>query len=94
MLIIGDELPNYLISKSQKIISRANISSGGSRPGGDRIKVCSIAAKNQLFLNDIDQFIHIMKIIESEIKFVSWIERILGIHLQIQMQVVWVVLKT
>ena len=78
MLIIGDELPNYLILKSQKIISRANISSGGSRPGGDRIKVCSIAAKNQLFLNDIDQFNHIMKIIESEIKFVSWIGKDFG----------------
>ena len=56
MLIIGDELPNYLISKSQKIISRANISSGGSRPGGDRIKVCSIAAKNQLFLKNQTEF--------------------------------------
>ena len=78
MLIIGDELPKHLISISQKIISRANIYSGGSRPGGDRIKVCSIAAKNQLFLNDFNQFNHIMKIIESEIKFVNWIGRDFG----------------
>ena len=34
-----------------------------------------------------------MKIIESEIKFISWIGKDLGIHLQIQILVVWEVLK-
>ena len=73
MLIIGEEIPQSLITKSQEIISRANINKGGSRPGGDRIKVCSIAAKNQLFLGNQTQFEFIIKIIENEIKFVDWI---------------------
>ena len=73
MLVIGDELPKNLISKSQEIIKRADINKGGSRPGGDRIKVASIAAKNQLFLNDQIGFELIIDIIENEIKFVDWI---------------------
>ena len=73
MLVIGEEIPQDLITKSQEIINRADINSGGSRPGGDRIKVCSIAAKNQLFLGYQTQFEFIIKIIENEIKFVDWI---------------------
>lgn len=73
MLVVGDELPQKLILKSQKIIGRADITKGGSRPGGDRIKVSSIAAKNQLFLNNQTQFELIINIIENEIKFVDWI---------------------
>lgn len=73
ILVIGDELPKNLISKSQEIIKRADINKGGSRPGGDRIKVASIAAKNQLFLNDQIGFELIIDIIENEIKFVDWI---------------------
>ena len=37
--------------------------------GGDRIKVSSIAAKNQLFLDNLNQFKLIVNIIENEIKF-------------------------
>ena len=73
ILVIGDQLPDWLILKSQEIINRADINKGGSRPGGDRIKVSSIAAKNQLFLNDETQFELIINIIENEIKFVDWI---------------------
>ncbi len=73
MLVVGDELPQKLILKSQKIIGRADITKGGSRPGGDRIKVASIAAKNQLFLKNQTQFELIINIIENEIKFVDWI---------------------
>ena len=73
MLVIGEQLPGGLIAKSQEIINRADINKGGSRPGGDRIKVSSIAAKNQLFLNDQTQFELIINIIENEIKFVDWI---------------------
>tara|TARA_B100001059_G_scaffold107391_1_gene107080 strand:+ start:43123 stop:45369 length:2247 start_codon:yes stop_codon:yes gene_type:complete len=73
MLVIGEQLPEVLIVKSQEIINRADINKGGSRPGGDRIKVSSIAAKNQLFLNDQAQFELIINIIENEIKFVNWI---------------------
>ena len=73
ILVIGDQLPDWLILKSQEIINRADINKGGSRPGGDRIKVSSIAAKNQLCLNDETQFELIINIIENEIKFVDWI---------------------
>lgn len=52
MLVIVEQLPKGLITKSQEIINRSAINKGGSRSGGDRIKVSSIAAKNQLFLND------------------------------------------
>ncbi len=48
---------------------------GGARPGGDRIKVSSIAAKNQLFLNNNSEFDKIIDIIENEIKFVEWTGR-------------------
>ena len=78
MLLIGDQLPEHLIEKTQEIINRANINKGGARPGGDRIKVSSIAAKNQLFLNNREQFDHIINIIENEIKFVEWIGREFG----------------
>ena len=73
MLVFGEQFPEELIKKSQEIINRADINKGGSRPGGDRIKVSSIAAKNQLFLNDQAQFELIINIIENEIKFVNWI---------------------
>lgn len=73
MLMVGDELPSDLVRRSQKIINRADINKGGSRPGGDRIKVSSIAAKNQLFLNDSSQFNLIINIIAQEVKFVDWI---------------------
>jgi len=73
MLIVGEELPQKLINQSQVMINRADIHKGGSRPGGDRIKVSSIAAKNQLFLGNKQQFEEIIKIIENEIKYVDWI---------------------
>ena len=73
MLIVGEKMPQKLITQSQVMIRRADINKGGSRPGGDRIKVSSIAAKNQLFLNNKDQFDLIIDIIENEIKFVDWI---------------------
>lgn len=73
MLIVGEELPQKLITQSQLMINRADINKGGSRPGGDRIKVSSIAAKNQLFLGNQQNFEEIIEIIENEIKYVEWI---------------------
>ena len=78
MLLMGNEFPEKLVEKSQEIISRANINKGGARPGGDRIKVSSIAAKNQLFLNNNLEFDKIIDIIENEIKFVEWTGREYG----------------
>lgn len=71
MLIIGDELPNDLVQRAQPIIDRADINAQGARPGGDRIKIAGIRAKNLLFLGDEVQFAEVIKIIEGEIKFVS-----------------------
>ncbi len=73
MLIIGDDLPKDLVEKTQPIIGRANIDAPGARPGGDRIKIAGIQAKNMLFSGDIKTFDEVIKVIENEIKFVEWI---------------------
>jgi len=73
MLIIGDELPKELVAKAQPIIGRANINAPGARPGGDRIKITGIEAKNMLFLGNHQKFEQLIKVIEDEIKFVEWI---------------------
>ena len=73
MLIMGDELPEDLVAKTQPIIGRAHLNASGARPSGDRIKIAGILAKNLLFLNDAKQFEDVIKVIEGEIKFVPWI---------------------
>ena len=73
LLIIGDELPENLTSQLQPMLTRATIDAGGARPGGDRIKIASIQAKNMLFLGDMDTFGEIVDVIESEIKHVEWL---------------------
>ncbi len=73
MLIMGDKLPDDLVEKIQPIIGRANINAPGARPGGDRIKIAGIQAKNLLFLGDKQTFGEVIRVIESEIKFVEWI---------------------
>ncbi len=73
MLLIGDDLPKVLVEKTQPIIGRATIDAPGARPGGDRIKIAGIQAKNMLFIGDIKTFDEVIKVIESEIKFVEWI---------------------
>jgi len=71
MLIIGDELPKDLVDKAQPVIGRANLNASGARPSGDRIKIAGILAKNLLFINDIEQFEEVIKVIEGEIKFAT-----------------------
>ncbi len=73
MLIIGNELSKELVNKAQPIINRANINAPGARPGGDRIKIAGIEAKNQLFLGNKEPFEQVVKVIENEIKFAEWI---------------------
>lgn len=73
MLLIGDELPLDLVEKAQPIIGRANINAPGARPGGDRIKIAGIQAKNLLFRGDGETFGEVIKVIENEIKYVEWI---------------------
>lgn len=73
LLLVGNELPGQLVEKTQVIIGRANIDAPGARPGGDRIKIASIEAKNMLFLGNEKRFEMLVKVIESEIHFVEWI---------------------
>lgn len=69
MLVIGEELPEHLVSKAQPIISRANMNASGARPSGDRIVIAGILAKNLLFLGDRTGFDNVIRIIEGEVKF-------------------------
>lgn len=69
MLLIGDELPEELVQKTQPIIGRAHLTASGARPSGDRIKIAGILAKNLLFTGDKKQFDEVIRVIEGEIKF-------------------------
>ncbi|HET8736491.1 MAG TPA: polysaccharide lyase family 8 super-sandwich domain-containing protein [Pricia sp.] len=71
MLIMGNELPSESVQKAQKMIGRANIDAPGARPGGDRIKIAGIEAKNMLFLDKQERFATLMNVIEKEIKYVT-----------------------
>ena len=73
MLLIGNELPKDLVEKTQPIIGRAHIDAPGARPGGDRIKIAGIQAKNLLFLGDKETFEMVVRVIEGEIKYVEWV---------------------
>lgn len=76
MLIIGDELPSELTEQAQPVIRRATMEPVpgvfyGARPGGDRIAIAGIVAKNFLFLNDKEAFDEVIQIIAGEIKFTT-----------------------
>jgi len=73
MMIVGDQLPKELVDNAQPIIGRAHIDAPGARPGGDRIKISGIQAKNCLFIGDDETFAKVVKVIEGEIKYVAWI---------------------
>lgn len=76
MLITEDEIPEELVKKAQPIIRRATMEQVpgvfyGARPGGDRITIAGIVAKNFLFLNDKEAFDEVIQIIAGEIKFTT-----------------------
>jgi chondroitin AC lyase len=76
MLLIGNELPADLIGKAQPMICRATMEEVpgvfyGARPGGDRIAIAAIVAKNFLFLNKMEAFDEVIQIIAGEIKFTT-----------------------
>ena len=76
MLLIGDELPAGLVEQAQPMIRRATMEQVpgvfyGARPGGDRIAIAAIVAKNFLFLNDKEAFDDVIQIIAGEIKFTT-----------------------
>jgi chondroitin AC lyase len=78
MLLIGDQLSGDLVDGAQPIIGRAHIDAPGARPGGDRIKIAGIQAKNTLFTGDNTTFDKVIEVIENEIKYVEWIGRNFG----------------
>ncbi len=78
MLLIGDQLSDDLVEGAQPIIGRAHIDAPGARPGGDRIKIAGIQAKNTLFTGDNSTFNKVIEVIENEIKYVEWIGRNFG----------------
>ncbi len=76
MLVIGDELPSELTEQAQPMIRRATMERipgefYGARPGGDRIAIAAIVAKNCLFLNDREGFDDVIQIIAGEVKFTT-----------------------
>ena len=73
MLLVGDELDQEIVRKAQPIIGRAHSEAPGARPGGDRIKICGIQAKNCLFTGDMETFNKVVRIIENEIKHSEWV---------------------
>lgn len=73
MLLMGEELPKDMVDRTELILDRATINSPGARPGGDRIKIAGIQAKNMLFLKDSETFNEVVRVIEGEIKNVEWI---------------------
>lgn len=72
MLLMGNDLPPELVAATQPIIGRANTDAPGARPGGDRIKIAGIQAKNMLFTGNRQAFDSIVRIIENEIHYVEW----------------------
>jgi len=78
LLLAGNDLPEELVEKTQPIIGRANIDAPGARPGGDRIKIAGIQAKNMLFLGDRETFEKVVRVIENEIKYVEWVGKKYG----------------
>jgi chondroitin AC lyase len=71
MLIMDDTIPGDLVLNAQPIIGRAHINAWGARPGGDRIKIAVIEAKNMLFMRDRAGFEELIGIIGGEIKFAT-----------------------
>ena len=76
MLLIGNKLPADLVRKAQPMICRATMEEVpgvfyGARPGGDRIAIAAIVAKNFLFLNEKEAFDEVIQIIAGEIKFTT-----------------------
>lgn len=73
MMLVGDKLDPELVEKAQPIIGRAHSEAPGARPGGDRIKICGIQAKNCLYTGDYEKFNEVVRLIEAEIKYSEWI---------------------
>ncbi|MFC2090495.1 polysaccharide lyase family 8 super-sandwich domain-containing protein [Bacteroidota bacterium] len=69
LLLMGDKIEPELKKRTLEIVGRAHLDAPGARPGGDRIKIGSIAAKRVLATGDPEEFRKIMKVINDEIKF-------------------------
>ncbi|GHT44017.1 chloramphenicol resistance protein [Bacteroidia bacterium] len=75
LLMMDNSLTKEQIEKTSAITGRAHINAWGARQSGDRIKIAGIQAKNALFMRDTETFEMLMKVIESEIRFVPFEQR-------------------
>jgi chondroitin AC lyase len=75
LLIMDKDLTKEQIDKTSAITGRSHINAWGARQSGDRIKIAGIQAKNALFKRDTKTFEMLMEVIESEIRFVPFVQR-------------------
>ncbi len=72
LLIMDKDLTPTQIEKTLAITGRSHIDAWGARPGGDRIKIADIQAKNACFKRDVTTLEMLVKVIEGEIRFVPF----------------------
>lgn len=69
LLLMEDFLNEDQIQLGAEIVSRANMSSSGARPGGDRLQVAVIMGKGALIRNDPLEFQSAREAIEQDMEF-------------------------
>ncbi len=69
LLVMGDELKPEIRRKMLPIMGRAHLGAPGARPGGDRIKIAGIAARQALATGEAESFRQIFQVINDEIRF-------------------------
>ncbi|MDR2497891.1 MAG: polysaccharide lyase beta-sandwich domain-containing protein [Tannerellaceae bacterium] len=75
LYIMDRDLTREQIAKASAITARAHIDAWGARQSGDRIKIAGIQAKNAVFSRNVPVFEMLMKVIESEIRIVPFVQR-------------------
>ena len=75
LLILDKDLTPVQVEKALGVVARSHINGPGARQSGDRIKIAGIQAKYTLFKRDVETFEMLVKVIESEIRFVPTDQR-------------------
>jgi chondroitin AC lyase len=69
LLLMEEHLSKDQLQSSVQIVSRANLSSSGARPGGDLLQVAAIMGKGALIKNDPHEFKSAREAIANELQF-------------------------